>query len=235
MKTNFYMTKEELVAMIEHSVHGPAARRVNVKQGCLDALKYGFPVVYVNPTDASFAKEVLGGKVHVGIPIGFPTGVFTTDSKIKEGLEAIDNGADDLDTVMNISRFLDGDENYVREEICRWNEALKSYRKDIVTKVIVECHYLTSDQIARASNIVADSGVDYVKTSSGCSAHPTFLLSHVHIMKKTVGDRIKIKVSGHLPLVEDAIACMQYGAVRIGTDQGTKYMENFDNNLWNEK
>ena len=234
MRTNFTITKEKLASLIDHSILGPTVSHSDVDQWCDEAIRYGFACVYVNPCDATYAKKRLEGRIPLGVPIGFPTGIFTTKNKISEGLEAIDNGADELDTVMNLSRLLDGEDDYVLDELIRWNQAMKEYKPDVLTKVIVECHYLNREQIVRSARIVEKSGADYVKTSTGYSPHPTFLLSDVHIVRQAVSSNYKVKVSGHIPRVEDAIACVQYGVDRIGNDQGAKWMEQFNGNMWSE-
>lgn len=233
MKTNFYISKEDFQKKIEHCCFGPLVKRSELKKACEDTVRYNFAALYVNSGDASYAKDVFQGtNSRVGVPIGFPTGVVSTEIKIRDGMDAIDNGALDLDCVMNIERFLEGDVNFVKEELSQWQEAMKSYNQDVATKIIIECPYLSADQVYQASKMVADIGADYVKQSTGQCPMPTYLLSQVHIMKKAVGDRIKVKASGHMITLEDALASIQYGADRIGNDQGPNWMERFDKNYW---
>ena len=108
------LTKEQFAKMQDHSILGTCCKRSDVRRFCEEVLDYGFAAVYVNPCDVSFAKSIVGDRAGVGTVIGFPQGATTTRTKIFEGLEAIGNGATELDIVINVSRLKDGDTGYVK-------------------------------------------------------------------------------------------------------------------------
>lgn len=226
------ITKEEFAAVQDHSILGPICKREDVKRFCEEVLKYGFAAVYVNPGDVAYAKSIIGNKAGVGTVIGFPQGANTTKTKIYEGLDAIDNGATDLDIVINISRLKDGDTDFVRNELSEFVKAVKSKKPNVVVKVIVECFHLTHAEKIIVCDLVVDSGADYIKQSTGTTQNSSFCLGDVRLFKQVIGDRIKIKASGWVVNVEDAIGSIEFGANRVGNHLAPQWLEEFDKNLW---
>ena len=119
------ITKKQFASVQDHSILGTYCPRSDVKKFCEEVLEYGFAAVYVNPCDVSYAKSILGDRAGVGTVIGFPQGATTTRTKIFEALEAIDNGATELDVVINVSRLKDGDTAYVENELTQFVKAVK--------------------------------------------------------------------------------------------------------------
>jgi deoxyribose-phosphate aldolase len=234
VEKKFTITKKEFAALQDHSILGPTVRKDQVVQWCKEAIKYGFYCVYVNPCDAEMAKSLLKGtKVRLGIPVGFPQGIVSTQTKIAEGIDAIDKGADELDVVINVSRLKDKDDDYVRNELNSFVKKMKEKKPDVVVKVILECPLLTREEKIRGANMIADSGADFVKQASGSTPRFSYLIGDIKLLKKAVGNRIKVKSSGAMGEgVDDALATIELGVDRVGNDCAAAWMEDFDNNSW---
>lgn len=187
-----------------------------VEQLCSDAKRYGYGCLAVMPHRIKQAVELLKGTgIKVSATVGFPFGATTPAVKAFETAEGIDNGAVEVDFVMNIGRMKDGDYAAVKEDMAAVVKAAKGKSKDIIVKVILETAQLTDDEIVKACQIAEEAGVDFVKTSTGfngAGANPHVL----GLMKKTVGDRLKIKASGQIRGYEKAVECMECGCARIG-------------------
>ena len=226
------ITKEQFASMQDHSVLGTYCPRETVKEFCEETLRYGFACVYVNPCDVAYAKSIVGDKGKVGTVIGYPQGANTTKTKINEGLDALDNGATELDIVINVSRLKDGDTDYVARELSDFNKAVKDRNPDAIVKVIIECYYLTRQEKITACEIVMNSGVDYIKQSTGTTPINSFTLGDTKLIKSIVGDKIKIKSSGWMNNIEDAVGSIAFGASRIGNSVAPRWLEEFDENRW---
>jgi len=226
------ITKEQFAAMQDHSCLGNYVSRADVEQFCKEVLEYGFASVYVNPSDVELARSIIGDRAAVGTVIGFPQGVATTKSKINEGLDAIENGASELDVVINISKLKDGDHDYCLDELTKFTKAMKEKRPDVIIKVIIECYHLTHAEKIAACTIVADSGADYIKQSTGTTPNSSFNLGDVKLFNALVGDRIKIKSSGWIINLEDAIGTIEFGASRIGNSIAPQWLSEWDENHW---
>jgi deoxyribose-phosphate aldolase len=226
------LTKEQFARMQDHSILGTYCARKDVKKFCDEVLQYGFAAVYVNPCDVAYARSIIGDKAGVGTVIGFPQGANTTKTKIFEGLDAIDNGANELDIVINVSKLKEGDTEYVKNELVEFTKAVKAKKPDVCVKVIIECYYLTHAEKIVACNIVAESGADYIKHSTGTTPNNSFCLGDTKLIKAIVGDRVKIKSSGWIINIEDAIGSIEFGASRIGNGCGPQWLQEFDENRW---
>ncbi|MCL2815422.1 MAG: deoxyribose-phosphate aldolase [Oscillospiraceae bacterium] len=228
------ITKEQFAKAQDHSVLGTYVSKEDVGLFCEETIKYGFASVYVNPCDVAYAKSIVGERAKIGTVIGFPQGANSTATKIFEGLDAIENGADELDIVINVSRLKDGDTDYVKNELAEFNKSVKQKKPDVIVKVIIECFYLTHRDKITAAEIVASSGADYIKQSTGTTPNNSFTLGDTKLLKAIVGDRVKIKSSGWIITIEDAIGSMEFGASRIGNSLAVKWLEEFDENRWYE-
>jgi len=226
------ITKKQFAKMQDHSILGPYCRGKDVERFCREVLKYGFAAVYVNPCDVPLAKSIIGKKAGIGTVIGFPQGANTTGTKIFEGLEAIDNGATELDIVINISRMKDGDYGYVRRELTEFTEAMKAKKADVLVKVIIECFFLSHEEKIKACNIVVESGADYVKQSTGTTLYQSFSLGDIKLMTEVVKGRIKVKSAGYTANIEDVLGCVDFGISRIGNNNGPRWIEEFNRQLW---
>ena len=225
------INKKQFAAMQDHSILGTYCPRADVERFCKEAIEYGFASVYVNPGDVKFVKSIVGDKCAVGTVIGFPQGATTTATKIFEALEAIDNGANELDIVMNVSRLKDGDTEYVRNEFKEFVKAVKAKDPKTIIKVIIECHYLTHKEKIIATDIVAETGCDYVKQATGTTPNWSYTLGDVKLLNAVAAGRCKVKASGWIMNIEDAIACAELSD-RIGNSLGVQWLEEFDENRW---
>lgn len=226
------MTKKEFAAMQDHSCLGNYVSKEVVTQFCNEVIEHGFASVYVNPSDVKLAKSIIQDKAYVGTVIGFPQGVTTTATKIFEGLDAIDNGAQELDVVINVSKLKDGELDYCREELTEFTKAMKAKDPKVVVKVIIECYYLTHAEKIDACYIVADSGADYIKQSTGTTPNNSFNLGDIKLMNALIGDRIKIKSAGWIMNLEDAIGTVEFGATRVGNSEAPQWLKEWDENHW---
>jgi deoxyribose-phosphate aldolase len=226
------ITKEEFAKKMEHSILGTSVKKQDVEKACEEVLKYGFAVMYTNACDVALAKSIIGDRAGVGGPVGFPQGAQTTKVKVFEGYDAIENGATDLDIVMNVSRFKDGDADYVKKELSEFVEAMKARKPDVVVKVIVECVCLSHREKIEVCNVVADSGADYIKNATGFPLNENFHLGDIRLFKAVVGDRLLIKASGSVDNVEDAIGAIEFGANRVANNHAVRWLAEFDENRW---
>lgn len=226
------ITKKEFAALMDHTCLGTHVPKEKVKRFCEEVLKYGFAAIVVNPCDVSYAKSLLQDKAAVGTVIGFPQGVSSTKTKIMEGENAIDDGADELDIVINVSRLKDGDYTYVLNELTQFVKAMKAKKQTAVVKVIIECFYLTHAEKIKACELVIASGADYVKQSTGTTPTNSYTLGDTKLLNAIAGNKIKVKASGWINNIEDAIGCAEFGASRIGNSKGVQWLEEFDDNHW---
>lgn len=183
-----------------------------------EAKEYDFFSICINPCWVKQASELLAGSnTNVCSVIGFPLGANTTNIKVLEAKEAIDNGASEIDMVINVSKLKDKDYEYVYNEIKKIKEAIG----DNVLKVIIEACLLTDEEKTIACQIIMKAGADFVKTSTGMSTGGA-TVEDVKLFKEVVGDTTLIKAAGGVRTYEDAISMIEAGANRIGTSGGVK-------------
>jgi deoxyribose-phosphate aldolase len=200
---------------IDHTKLGANVTKAQIDQLILEAKTYDFKSVCVNPIFVKYAKEALKDTdVLVCTVIGFPHGTHTTAVKIFETQDALNNGADEIDMVINIFD-LKNDPLKVYEEI----KALKDVCGQKVLKVIIETCYLTPEEIVKASELVVKAGADFVKTSTGFGTGGA-TIENVKLMKETVSNKAEVKASGGVRTYEQAMAMIDAGATRIGTSNG---------------
>lgn len=205
---------------IDHTLLKPDTTKAQIIQLCKEAKEYDFASVCVNPCWIETArKELAGSDVNICVVIGFPLGAMTSASKVFEAKDAIERGADEVDMVLNVGWLKDGDDAAVTNEIKAVKEAVGSH----VLKVIIEACLLTNDEKVRACQDAEKAGADFVKTSTGFSTGGA-TVEDVALMKKTVGDRLKVKAAGGIRTKEAMDAMIAAGAERIGTSNGTKLM-----------
>lgn len=183
-----------------------------------EAKEYDFFSICINPCWVKQASELLAGSnTNVCSVIGFPLGANTTNIKVLEAKEAIENGASEIDMVINVSKLKDKDYEYVYNEIKKIKEAIG----DNVLKVIIEACLLTDEEKTIACQIIMKAGADFVKTSTGMSTGGA-TIEDVKLFKEVVGDTTLIKAAGGVRTYEDAISMIEAGANRIGTSGGVK-------------
>lgn len=184
----------------------------DIKNLCNDAIKYHFASVCVNPCYVSLAKELLDGTtVNVGTVVGFPLGANTVRTKEMEALIAVEDGADEIDMVINIGALKNGDYDYVRNEI----EDIMAAVDGKVLKVIIETCYLTDEEIGKITEICNDTYVNFIKTSTGYGTRGVSL-DDIDIINAHKNDILEIKASGGIRSIDMVDALIQRGVTRIG-------------------
>ncbi|GLH64904.1 deoxyribose-phosphate aldolase [Parageobacillus sp. G301] len=211
-----------IAKMIDHTLLKADATKAQIVKLCEEAKQYGFASVCVNPTWVATAAELLKDTdVKVCTVIGFPLGANTPETKAFETKNAIENGAAEVDMVINVGALKDGNDDLVERDIRAVVEAAKG---KALVKVIIEACLLTEEEKVRACQLAVKAGADYVKTSTGFStggATP----EDVALMRKTVGPNIGVKASGGVRDMQSAEAMIQAGATRIGTSSGVAIIE----------
>ena len=228
------ISKEQFAAMQDHSILEAEATLSDTKRRCDETLQYGFGATYVHPCYVKYAKGYCAGKAKIGTVIGFPLGANKTSVKIFEAMEAIADGADKLDFVINISKVKSGDIAYVEDELKEIVAAVKGRAPDVIVKVIIECAYLTNEEKTVATKVVLASGADYIKTSTGYGPWGC-RIGDIRLIKRIVGDKMKIKAAADLKDINQAMAVIEEGADVIGENSGVRYMQDFDSQIWFEK
>lgn len=190
-----------------------------IDQLCKDAIKYHFETVCVSPYYVKYVSELLkGSNVGVTTVIGFPNGYTTTSTKEFEAIEAINNGSDEIDMVINVSALKNGDYDYVKHEI----ETVRDAIDGKVLKVIIETNLLTPKEIAKMTEICNETFVNYIKTCTGFNG--PVKLSDVEIINENKNDVLEIKASGGIKDMKQVEDLIQLGVTRIGTSHAVELM-----------
>ena len=206
---------------IEHTLLKQDATKKEIVKLLDEAKEYDFLGVCVNPVNVKFASEYLRNTgIKIVTVIGFPLGQSTTESKVLETIDAIKNGADEIDMVLNCGKLKDGEDEYIIEEISKIKKACQG--KNL--KVILETDLLTSEEIKKACGLCIKGGADFVKTSTGFVKNGVGAkVEDVKLMYETVKNAgLGVKASGGVRDKESAIAMIEAGATRIGTSSGIK-------------
>ncbi|MDO4741487.1 MAG: deoxyribose-phosphate aldolase [Eubacteriales bacterium] len=205
-----------LAKYIDNTLLKPAATAQQIRELCEESIEYGFASVCVNPAHVELAAGLLAGSgVKTCTVIGFPLGANTSAVKAFEAEKAVEDGADELDMVINIGALKAGDDELVREDI----EAVVQAGQGKLVKVIIETALLTDEEKVRACELAVEAGADFVKTCTGFSGGAANT-HDIALMRKTVGPEIGVKASGGVRTKEDALALIEAGATRIGTSSG---------------
>lgn len=206
---------------IDHTLLKPNASQEQIETLIEEAKKYDFASVCVNPTWVNFAAQALKATdVKVCTVIGFPLGANTPELKAFETSDAIQNGANEVDMVINIGALKSRNFDLVERDI----RAVVEAAKGTLVKVIIETCLLTDDEKVKACQIAQKAGADFVKTSTGFSTGGA-TVADVALMRKTVGPDMGVKASGGARSYEDALAFIKAGATRIGASSGVAIME----------
>lgn len=236
------MTRKEIASYIDHTLLAPQAGIKQIVMLCQEAKRYSFASVCVNPVYvASVASELADTGIKICTVVGFPLGASTTEAKIFESVNAIENGADEIDMVINIGAAKDGRFSEVGTDILEVVQACKAAGekagKKIIVKTIIETCLLDDNAIINCCLCAKKAGADFVKTSTGF-ASPKGIDGmplpngasehHVKLMRETVGDEMGVKASGGIRSVRMAITMLEAGANRIGTSSGVSIVENWD-------
>lgn len=213
---------KSIPSMIDHTLLRPEATREMIRTLCNEAIEYKFGAICVNPYHVSFCKDLLkDSSVKIATVIGFPLGANTTEVKAIETLDAIKNGADEIDMVINIGALKDKDYKTVREDI----EAVVNIAKQkSIVKVIIETSLLNEEEKRIACELSKEAKADFVKTSTGFSTAGA-TVEDVRLMKSVVNDNLEIKASGGVKDLKTAKEMIEAGATRLGTSSGIKIVK----------
>ncbi len=202
-----------IAKMIDHTILKPNVTDADVIKVCSEAKEYGFFSVCVNPYFVSLvADQLKGTDVKVTSVIGFPLGASTTYIKAAEAKKAVEDGANEIDMVINVSALKDGKYDFVQSDIAAVVDAI---RGKAILKVILETCLLTKEEIVKGCELSKAAGAQFVKTSTGFSTGGA-TVEDVTLMKQTVGDALEVKASGGVRDYDTAMAVIQAGATRIG-------------------
>ena len=214
------MEIKEILAKCDHTLLAQTATWEEIRAICDDGIKYSTASVCIPPCYVKQAKEYVGNKLAICTVIGFPNGYNTTAVKEYETLDAIKNGADEIDMVINIGQLKAKNYDYVLNEI----KTLKKACGEKILKVIIETCLLTDEEKVKMCRIVTEAKADYIKTSTGFSkAGATF--ADIKLFAETVGKDVKMKAAGGISSIEDAEEFIALGASRLGTSRVVKIVK----------
>ena len=207
---------------IDHTILKAVATKDDVKKICNEAIKYDFKSVCINPANVAYAKELLeDSDVLVCTVIGFPLGANTKEIKALETLDAIKNGADEIDMVINVGKAKEHDYDYIEEEI----KLVVASAAGKTVKVIIETCYLTDEEKVECCLAAKRANATFVKTSTGFGTGGA-TKEDIALMRATVGEEMGVKASGGVRSLEDLEQMVEAGASRIGASSGVAIMEN---------
>ncbi len=211
----------ELAQYIDHTLLKPQATQADIAKLCQEARLYRFCSVCVNPYWVQFCKTQLqGSDVKVCTVIGFPLGANTTAVKVSEAKQALQDGATELDMVVNLGAVKSGDWNTVLSDI----QAVRHAGENFVLKVIIETAVLTDEEKVKVCQLAEQAGADFVKTSTGFTGSGA-TTADVRLMRQTVSRRVQVKASGGIRTRQDFDAMLSAGATRIGASAGVQIIE----------
>ncbi len=211
---------KDILSKVDHTLLSQVATWNDIKGLCDDGIKYGVASVCIAPSYVKLASKYVENRIKVCTVIGFPNGYSTSKAKLCEASEAIENGADELDVVINLGWVKDKKYNDLKKELCD----IKNLCGGKILKVIIEICLLTEEEKIKMCEIVTDSGADYIKTSTGFSTGgATF--EDIKLFKKYVGENVKIKAAGGISSIEDAEKFIALGASRLGTSRIVKIVK----------
>jgi len=214
-----------LAGMIDHTLLKPDATPDQIAQLCYEARKYGFAAVCINPTHVALAAQLLrGSAVAVCTVVGFPLGATPPEVKAYEAQVAIEQGATEIDMVINIGALKARDYEMVARDIRAVVRVCKAHQPPALVKVIIEAALLNEEEKVAASLLAKESGADYVKTSTGFASGGA-TVADVQLMRRAVGPRMGVKAAGGVRTRDEAAAMVQAGATRIGASAGVKIIQ----------
>ena len=214
------MDRKEIIKHVDHTLLAQTATWEEIKQICDDAIRYGTASVCIPPSYVKQVKEYVQDRMAVCTVIGFPNGYMTTKAKAFETKDALENGADEIDMVINLGWVKDKKYDCIENEI----RILKKECGEKILKVIIETCLLTEEEKIRMCEIVTRAGADYIKTSTGFSkAGATF--EDIELFSKHVGTNVKVKAAGGISSFEDAEKFLELGADRLGTSRVVKLVK----------
>lgn len=216
-------TCHDIAQMIDHSLLRPELTEEDVLRGCEIAKKYKVATVCCRPSEVSSVKQLLeGSDVKTTTVVGFPHGYNKTETKVFEAEQAIKDGAVELDMVINIGRLMDGDYDYVKNDI---QAVIKvAHNNNVLVKVIFENYYLTEEQKKVACRLSEEAGADFVKTSTGFAGGGA-TLEDLQLMKTSVSEKVQVKAAGGVRDLDMALKVREVGCTRFGATRTQTIME----------
>ena len=209
-----------LARFIDHTLLRPEATEAEMRRLVAEATEHGFASVCIPPVYVPLAAEALQGTpVAVGTVVGFPLGYVHPEIRRAESLQAVADGARELDTVLNVSWLKSGDDRRVLADLAAWVDAMRRQPEGLILKVILETALLTDEEKVRGARLVVEAGADFVKTSTGFSKGGA-TVEDVALLARTVEGRIGVKASGGIRDAVTARAMIESGATRLGTSSG---------------
>ena len=219
------MTEKEIMRHVDHTQLKAFATWEDIKKLCDEAVEYQTASVCIPPCYIQRVKEAYGEQINICTVVGFPLGYSVTEAKIAETKKALEDGASEIDMVINISDVKNGDYAAVEKEIA----ALKEVVGDKILKVIIETCYLTEEEKIAMCKAVTAAGADYIKTSTGFGTAGA-TISDIRLFKENIGEHVKMKAAGGVKTVEDLEAFLQEGCDRIGTSSAVKLIQGLKTN-----
>lgn len=211
----------------DHTCLKPYATRKDMAKLCEEAKKYDFMMVAINSTQTKLCKELLKGTdIHVGAAISFPLGQTTIETKVFETKDAIANGADEIDYVINIIELKEKNYDYIKEEMTQIVDVCRKH--NVISKVIFENCYLTDEEKIKLCEIALEVKPDFIKTSTGFGTGGA-TVEDVKLMKSIVKDTVKVKAAGGIRDLDTCLKMIESGAERIGTSSAIKITEAYNN------
>ena len=217
------ITPKELAGYFDHTQLKAYAVRADFEKLCRESREYGFRMVAINPAPVALCRELLSGSdVHVGAAIGFPLGQTTINDKANETKEAIRNGADEIDYVVNLTELKEKNYGYVEREMASIVETCRE--AGVISKVIFENCYLTDQEKEALCRIALEVRPDFIKTSTGFGSGGA-TAADIMLMKRMVGDAVKIKAAGGIRTLDTALEMIDMGVSRIGSTASVSIVE----------
>lgn len=256
------MTRDEFAKTIDHAMLWQDTPRELLRKRCQQVVDYGFACICCFPSDVPIAKEIIGDKANICAVVGYPMGMSTTECKVFEAQDAIAKGANEIDVVMNVSRFLNKEYDYVLNELKAVVTACKDALPTCIVKVIIEVYHLApdmeamnkaktllppaeymeklvdKDNLRKACELVIESGADFVKQATGYAPDPDFnnLTDNVRAIHEIVGNRIKIKNAGIPKDLDEAVMYVkELGVYRIGHNTMPEWLDEAGESYWLDK
>ncbi len=214
---------QKILSKCDHTLLGQASTWADIQKICDEGMRYKTASVCIPPSFVKRAKEYVGDKLAICTVIGFPNGYNTTAVKVFETQDALENGADEIDMVINIGKLKEG----LDDEVCEEIRAIKAACGEKILKVIIETCLLNEDEKIRMCKIVTKAGADYIKTSTGFSKAGA-TLEDVRLMRANVGEKVLVKAAGGISGLEDAENFLKEGASRLGTSRVVKAVQGIE-------
>lgn len=208
------MTSQEMLHHVDHTQLKPFATWADIQKLCDEAITYGTASVCIPPAYIKRVHDTYGEKINICTVVGFPLGYSVTAAKVAEVKQALTEGGNEIDMVINISDVKNGDFEKVEEEI----RTLKAACGDHILKVIIETCYLTTEEKIAMCHAVTNAGADYIKTSTGFGTGGA-TIEDVKLFKENIGPNVKIKAAGGISTIDDLKAFLDLGCDRIGTSR----------------